>query len=151
MMIISKPGMQARTETEIFNKNLPLEYRYLADKVSLTEYPNGLKWVHLDDEQTSTIDCGIQVQAGMFDEVRLPNTYPGTAHLLEHSVFLNQTKEQRALFSYWNAFTTDQQTQYHFSTTEAHAIEGLKIAFTSLFNFQENAKSKDEINAVQSE
>jgi predicted Zn-dependent peptidase len=149
--VFLRPIWLRQQQIELFNKNLPLEYRYLANKISLTEFPTGMKWVHLDDEQTSTIDCGIQVQAGSFDETRLANTYDGTAHLLEHSVFLDQTTQDRSLFSYWNAFTDEQQTQYHFSTTPANAENGLKVSFKSLFNFKENPKTRDEINAVQSE
>lgn len=110
-----------------------------------------MKWIHLDDEQSSTVSCGIQVLAGSFDETRIAGTYDGTAHLLEHSVFLNQSQEDRSLFSYWNAFTDEQQTQYQFTTTPDHAEAGLKVSFNSLFNFKENPKSRDEINAVQSE
>lgn len=150
-VIFLRPGWLRQQQIDLFNKNLPIEYRYLANKVTLSEFDSGLKWIHLDDEQTSTIDCGIQVLAGSFDETRISNTYDGTAHLLEHSVFLNQSQQDRALFSYWNAFTDEQQTQYHFATTPANAENGLKVSFNSLFNFNENAKSRDEINAVQSE
>lgn len=136
----------------MFNRHLPIEYQYLKDKISLEVLDSGVKWVHLDDDQTPTIDVGFHMKAGSFDEVRPKlKAYDGTAHLLEHSVFLDQTTQERQLFSYWNAFTDDQQTQYHFATTPANAVNALKVAFRSLLNFKENPNTPKEINAVQSE
>ena len=151
-MIYLRPIWLRSNEINEFNKNLPIEYQYLKDKITIEDLPSGMRWVHINDEQIATVDCGFQVRAGSYDEVRPRlQTYDGTAHLLEHSVFLDQTPQERQMYTYWNAFTEDQQTQYHFSTTPANAIEAFKVSFRSLFNFKENPKSHDEINAVQSE
>ena len=137
-IVYFRPIWLLRQQIILFNTNLPIEYRYLTDKITLAQMRNGMNWIHLDDEQTSTVDCGIQVKAGSYDEKRAPLSYEGSAHLLEHSIFLNQTQQDRSLLSYWNAFTDDQQTQYHFSMTPSNAEAGLKISFNSLFNFQKN-------------
>lgn len=151
-VVYLRPAWERADQLDKFNKNLPLEYLYLKDKVTVEDIGRGVKWIHLNDNQEPTVDCGFQVRAGSYDEVRPRlQTYDGTAHLLEHSVFLDQTPQERQMYTYWNAFTDDQQTQYHFATTPANALQAFKVSFRSLFNFKENPKSHDEINAVQSE
>ena len=78
--------------------------------------------------------------------------YPdGTAHLLEHSIFLGETDETRALYSSWNGFTSLQETAYQSSSSTEKFVEGVEAKIDMIYNFTKYPNIKDEVNAVDNE
>ena len=122
-------------------------------KISVVELESGIKWLHIEDEFETRPSIAVRVAAGSFDEHRsgLKNYYDGIAHLTEHSVFLKLTPEEKNKFSYSNAFTDDQQTQYIFSSTNQQFVDSLGLIASNLFNFSRTPKIRYEVKAVESE
>ena len=139
-------------EKEMSELNIPYEYRHLKGKIRETLFESGLKWLHIGEENLPTAICSIQVRAGSFDESRPGKQfYVGTAHLLEHSVFLKQTQKDKEKYTFWNAFTDNQQTQYILAATYENFPLALQLTSNELFNFQENPNTLKEVTAVNSE
>lgn len=138
-------------ESEMTEMNIPFEYRHLKGKISQKKFDSGMGWLHISDDKLPTAGCSIQVKAGMFDEVRSPRYYEGTAHLLEHSVFLRQTPKDKEMYTFWNAFTSSQETQYILAATYQNFHKALQMTTHQLFNFEEIQKTLEEVTAVNSE
>ena len=132
---------------------LPFEFRHLEGRINVTRLESGIDWLHIEDPKVQNILVSVRVAAGSFDESRIGSRrfYDGIAHLTEHSVFLKMTPEQKSQFSYTNAFTDDQQTQYLFTTTNNLGSSSLQLIASNLFNFSTTPKIRDEVKAVESE
>jgi len=149
-MTNKKPSLPL--DEEFGEEYLPFEYRELRSKIRPESFSSGITWVHLPLSGLPSLSAAFQVKAGSIDEVSHTAKFPdGTAHLLEHSVFLPQTPAEKQLFTYWNAFTDVSQTQYHFSSTSSNFLHAMSIFNRDLFNFKENPKSSNEVSAVNSE
>ncbi len=138
-------------EAEMTDMNIPFEYRHLRGKITEKRFDSGMTWLHISDDKLPTAGCSIQVKAGMFDEVRTPRFYEGTAHLLEHSVFLRQTPKDKEMYTFWNAFTSSKETQYILAATYQNFHTALAMTSHELFNFEEIQKTLEEVTAVNSE
>ncbi len=137
---------------ELGKYNLPFRYRHLKGKITEKKFDSGMKWLHIDNSEYATSGFSIRIAAGSFDEYRPDyETYDGMAHLLEHSIFLRQTDEEKQLFTYWNAFTDSQETQYISTSTAANLPQALNVTIRALFNFTLNPETATEVKAVDSE
>lgn len=130
---------------------LPYEYFDWADKITEKTYPTGMRWVHINDEGLDVVESAIAVQAGSFDETR--GKFPeGTAHLLEHSVFLPRKVSEEPLFSSTNAVTDPQLTSYYNQATAANFPKAFRVATRDLFKFTVLPDQiMNEVKAVDSE
>lgn len=65
--------------------------------------------------------------SGTYHENYLDSIAQGTAHLLEHSLFLNLNSKERNMLSAWNAWTGEEATQYMFSTSNKNFLKSFEI------------------------
>jgi insulysin len=133
----------------IKSKNDHRLYKYIRLK-------NRLDVLLINDNNTKMSCASLTVGVGSFDE-----PIPGLAHFLEHMLFLGSEKypkedEYSTMISnnggYSNAYTTDEHTNYYFSTQNDGFYECLDI-FAHFFIsplFTESSVMR-EINAVNSE
>jgi hypothetical protein len=132
-----------------------------------TQFPSGLEWLHIEDKTTQICSLCISLQIGSWHELTTPSYPPGTAHLLEHSVFLLETEKFKQKILYSNAFTDDLYTVYMDSTAVDNFFDVFKeklnlVQNLRFFKFgQKSNKSDkeeegkpsafDEVSAVESE
>ena len=111
---------------------------------------SGVEWIHIN--ATSKKKCGMSMgmNVGSFQEIE-GDFYEGTAHLLEHSIFLKETPEVKANYPYWNGATTDQETFFYAETRSDLFKEGFKYKIDELMKFEPSEKIKDEVFAVNNE
>lgn len=133
--------------------DLPLEFASFKNKITERIFDSGLRWVHIDRKDASSVQFTVSVGAGSFNEMtdserRFPE---GTAHLLEHSIFLNMTAEEKMKFNYWNAYTDKSETVYTLACSSDNIKICTELVARELFNFKQNPKSKEEVSAVDSE
>ena len=130
---------------------VPFEYFDLPTKIVEKTFPSGLRWVHINDEGIDIVESVIAVQAGFFDETR--GEFPeGTAHLLEHSIFLPRAESEEPLFSNTNALTETQYTMYYNQATAANFPKAFEVALRDLFKFKVlKDQILNEVKAVNSE
>jgi len=139
-------------EPDYFRDRIPLEYQYLKDSFSEKLFSSGIRWLHIDDKRASTVSWLLQVAAGSMHETLPEKEFPpGTAHLLEHSIFLNMTSEERLRFKDWNAHTASETTGYQFVSTRELFLDNFNLTLRLLFNYQLNRESLREVNAVNNE
>lgn len=136
-----------------YEDDLPLEFSKWKSRITETKYPSGMRWLHVDYPESRSVQWTVSIQAGSYDEVNNPQRKfsEGTAHLLEHSIFLRMTPEDKTLFNYWNAYTSSRNTVYTFETSYENTPKTIGIIFENLLNFRENPASLDEVKAVNSE
>lgn len=139
--------------TSGYEDDLPLQYASWKSKVIETKFESGLRWLHVDKEGSRSVQWTVSSNTGTFEERNHPNRRfsEGTAHLLEHSIFLRMTPEEKTLFNYWNAYTGNRQTAYTFESSHDNTPKAIDIVFRNLFEFTENPQSLDEVKAVHSE
>jgi hypothetical protein len=129
--------------------NLPLSYADWQDNIYELTLPSGLKWVHINDKNTKLATWSVLVGAGSFNEGK---DYPeGTAHLLEHSIFLQMSEEEKVKYNYWNAYTANQKTVYIFATSHTSFEESFSNIAKYLLNFRVDPKCRAETDAVHNE
>lgn len=109
----------------------PCQYR-------LIRLSNGLEVLIISDENSKKAAVSMDVGAGNFDD---PDTIPGLAHLTEHMLFLgteqfpNENDYSNFMSrhnGYSNAFTTEEQTNFHFEIGCDDLYDAL-IRFACLF------------------
>jgi predicted Zn-dependent peptidase len=123
---------------------------------------NGLRVLHVEDQNIMTVHCGFIINAGSRDETKEES---GLAHLIEHCLF--KGTERRKAFHILtrldsvggevNAYTTKEETCIYASALKEHfdrASELLvDITFSSIFPNREIEKEKgvivDEINSYR--
>lgn len=116
------------------------------------ELENKIKMIFISDPDANTSSCSVAIGAGY-----LQDDYQGTAHFLEHLLFMGSEKypEQNDYHSYIqinggydNAFTTDNMTCYYLSldtTFLKKGIEMLSWFFRSPLLDEKHIKSEIEI------
>lgn len=107
-------------------------------KVAKIKLDNGLEAYLISDPETEESAATLAVEAGSWDD---PEEYPGTAHFLEHMLFMG-TKAYPEERGYWqyiqdnggklNAYTATNHTAYHFSIKNT-AFEGAYDRFSHFF------------------
>ena len=128
-----------------------MSLKYLRNKIKLLKLPNGLTWIHINDHKLKDTSSGnFRVEVGSYDEIR-ENVENGVAHLLEHSLFLKNTNQEKSLFINWNANTASQATNYLFSTSNKNFKAGFEVYWNNLINFEPLEKIRDELSNVDSE
>lgn len=136
---------------KIHHIHLPPSLKHLQNQVRVLKLDNGITWVYVNDEKLKvSSSAGFRLEAGSFDEFRL-GVGAGTAHLLEHSIFLNMTGEEKGRFMNYNAATGPQGTSYMFSTAKKEFHPGFGIYWKNLANFFPEENIKNEIENVNSE
>ena len=129
------------------------------DKIYRTfELPNGMKVVAISDPSSARSSAAVNVQVGHFSD---PKEAPGLAHLCEHIIFMSSKEYpevngfQRFVSNYGgdtNAFTQEEDTNYHFEITSAKFSEALK-RFSRFFIDPIFTKDliEDEIHSIDGE
>ena len=119
---------------------------------------NGMKVLLISDDKTDKSAASIDVAVGQMSD---PDELPGLAHFCEHMLFLGTEKYpdensyQQFLTTHAgrsNAFTSCDQTNYHFDVAPDHLKQALDM-FAQFFIgplFTESATDK-EVNAIESE
>ena len=101
------------------------------DKIFSFELDNKIKVVFISDPNINVSSCSIAVGAGSFND-----TYPGTAHFLEHLLFMGSEKypEQNDYHSYIqinggydNAFTANNMTCYYLVLESSFLKKGIEM------------------------
>jgi secreted Zn-dependent insulinase-like peptidase len=77
----------------------------------------------------------------------------GIAHLLEHMIFHGISSQDRNLLSFSNAWTSDTNTQYMFSSTNKNFLQSFALYWRALANFTkyDYKEVSSEIASVQAE
>ncbi len=86
---------------------------------------NGITVIVLEDHRNPAVDVGFSYRVGSIDD---PGGLTGISHYLEHVMFLGTPKISKQHFrdevtkitKSYNAYTTDEQTVYEFTTTPTH-------------------------------
>ena len=133
------------------NEDYPILYDHY--RVEEQKFESGMRLVFVEDESMNSIQFCFRVAVGTFDEKKSGRTsFPeGVAHLLEHSILLNMTADDRLKFRDRNAYTLEEETNFHFDSYEEHFIKNFELAAGLIFNYRENPKTLDEVNQVNSE
>lgn len=92
---------------------------------------NGIKMVLISDPNTKTSSCSVGINAGYLED-----NYEGTAHFLEHLLFMGSSKfpEQNTYHSYVqtcggidNAYTSDNVTCYYLELENEFLDKGIEM------------------------
>ena len=105
----------------------------------------------LFDEKAKESAACFSLNSGSFHEHYLDKMSQGTAHLLEHSIFLGLDPKERNLLSTWNAWTGEESTQYMFSTSNKNFLKSFGIYWRLISNFTKSDQIIKETSAVDSE
>ena len=118
---------------------LPLLSPTLAKrKVAKIKLDNGLEAYLISDPETQESAASLTVEVGSWND---PEEYPGTAHFLEHMLFMGTKAypDEKEYSQYGqdngaliNAFTADDRTAYLFSINN-NAFEGMLERFSHFF------------------
>ncbi|XXQ37960.1 Insulin-degrading enzyme [Plasmodiophora brassicae] len=120
--------------------------------------PNDLKCILVSDPDTDKEAAAMDVQVGHFSD---PDDLPGLAHFLEHMLFLGTKKypDENSFSGFLNrhsgssnAYTSSENTNYHFDVTRGHLMEALD-RFAQFFVaplFTDSATDR-ELKAVENE
>ncbi len=120
--------------------------------------PNGIEALLISDPKADQAAAALSVGIGQFSD---PENRPGLAHYLEHMLFLGTEAYPEAddfskfiaqAGGFSNAYTADEETNYHFAVQPVHLSEGLK-RFSQFFIkplFDETYAGR-ELHAVDSE
>lgn len=120
--------------------------------------PNGIKVVLISDKTTPTAGAAMSIEAGSW----LDGKHQGTAHFLEHMLFLGTKKYpdesdyERYMFDSngtLNGYTANDHSMYYFSSILPSALPGALDRFSRFFYEPMLAKSciNREMNAVDEE
>ena len=139
------------SEDEQYADDLPLMYSKWKSRITEQKFPSGLRWLHIDDKEATSVQWVVSVEAGFFDELVDHEFNEGTAHLLEHSIFLRLTSEQKSMFNFWNAYTSSRATVYQFETSHEVTQKSISLIAEHLMSYRKNPKSFEEVQAVNSE
>lgn len=79
--------------------------------------------------------------------------FGGIAHLLEHMIFHGISSQDRNLLSYFNAWTSDTNTQFMFSSTNKNFLQSFALFWRALTNFTkyDYKEVSSEIASIQAE
>jgi secreted Zn-dependent insulinase-like peptidase len=79
--------------------------------------------------------------------------FGGIAHLLEHMIFHGISSQDRNLLSYFNAWTSDTNTQFMFSSTNKNFLQSFALFWRALANFTkyDYKEVSSEIASIQAE
>ena len=144
--------LQSDEDDDYFDDNIPLEYMRLKDKYYEKVFASGMKWLHINDEEASSVTWNMRVGVGSLIESTPERTFPeGTAHLLEHSIFLNLTSDQQMMFTDWNAHTGDEETAFEYEAFRGDFLECFELTANLFFNFDYNPNTRREVNSVNNE
>ena len=139
-------------EPDFLADGLPLKYKHLQGRLVEKVYPSGMRWLHIDDDQASSVSLIFRVSVGSHFEVHPQKRFPeGTAHLLEHSLLVGMSPETKSSFKDWNAFTTAEATSFQLILTPEQFSRGFDILSDLVFNFKPVEAMKREIDAVNNE
>lgn len=129
---------------------LPYSFQNLKHQIFHQKLLNGVEWIHINDPSTEQCAVGIGVSSGSFDE-SFGKFRPGIAHFLEHTFFLVETVEERNLFSYWNAYTANQKTNFMYSCKKDSFLETFSKKWDELTLFKSTKEVLGEVFAVNNE
>ena len=129
---------------------IPPSWENLRDKITLYRFKKGQEWINIIDPSLEGCGAAFGMQVGQ-EDAALGNYYDGLAHLLEHSVYLGQTKKEISLFTDDNAYTAFQSTGYKFGSDDRKFVNAFAVLLDDLYNFKAYPKIKDEVSAIQNE
>ncbi|KAI8901210.1 Metalloenzyme, LuxS/M16 peptidase-like protein [Globomyces pollinis-pini] len=127
-------------------------------QTSKIQLENGMNVVLLSDPQTPTSGAALSVEAGSWHDGK----YNGTAHFLEHMLFLgtkkfpNENDYERFIYDSngsLNAYTSNDHSMYYFDSLNPSKLSGALDRFSRFFYeplFNESCVSR-EMNAVDEE
>lgn len=137
-----------------YNIKLPFSQKYIRNFIRTKEFENGIKFAAvIDPNQKESAASFAMGNAGSYHESLLPGISEGTAHALEHSVYLNIDKKtnDRQDINQWNAFTQGESTQYSFATLQEVFEDSFKVMFNMIADFKALHTIRDEIKNIDSE